>query len=711
MTEWPITPQMEERLTALERVPPAPVWSKAYWLHRRASQRHLDPSWLSRQWSDALHSESVLLPGGAGRTPPRGSGWPSAWPFLSPDDRPSIRADYAHSFPRSAHRLVNEADELKRGRFAYCGSYIEFGGPAEWFKPRADVRSGWLHLQPASFRWIHSLGRAYWLTDDVTYARHALQWLDEWLAIAQDFRSDFWTSTCDTGTRGLCMVSALGYFADVLAEDPPLRRRLGSIAHLHARLVARRREVVGYNHVIWSAHDLALLGLAFEGSSPHARDWQRLGLHELERQVTRQFWGDGVLIEGSCLYQVYVTKLLVEVVNAYDRAGRNAPAILETTVRRSCAALSRLQRPDGRLFLFGDCYRGRDVNLEGSLDEAAWAVRAWCGCREEQAGNGQVAEALWLVPWLFGEHQACRESNNGRVSDEGTAEGPRALGHESGLCSLTSGRSDGVGLTVLVNVADSLEGSVHAHADALSLQFASESGPVLVDSGSFGEAASPMRDFFRGPASHNLVMVDSVPAPRLSGVFHMRPGKRCAADALGALGHVAFCTARDLRFLAAGVKWTRDVVLWRSSAVVVIDRLASGHPFLWRRQFQFAEGGLERVGPVLEWEGTESWQVTLLHSTAPRIVVASGVARPPRGWRSEERGSLSPAPMLVEEGGPSTDLVLVACFSRGDEPALCCHLGGRLSEHRQRVPSWPHGWRIVESGGAHLPELEVMLDG
>ncbi len=665
---------------------------------RPIAQMLLDPLWLERGWracvTEACREDARRC--SAREDPAFG---PHFWPFVCPEDRQQIRDRYAKAFPEKAEATRAEASRCLRGEFTYAGEIVRFPGPDEWFRPLDAHGNAWLHLVPASFRWLNVLGRAHWLTDEPVYAQHAVRLLAKWAHMRQDFRSGFWRSTCDVGTRGLALISALAYFGPVLRETPGTTALLIRLACLHGALVERRAESVGWNHVIWSAHDIALLGLALEGLSPRAMRWRERGLGKLAIEVERQLHEDGVNVEGSALYQVYVTKLLGEVVTAYDRAGFPVHRVVRDALQRSAQAVKRLRRPDGRMFLFGDCYRGPDSNLEATLDESAEQAIAMAGLDGAVYRETTDAEALWLLPWLGESGESPRKRTPIESEDPMSPSTAGVMGSSSGLCTISHADSDGRQLSVCIQAMSSLEGVVHAHADALAVQFASDSGPVVTDSGSFVETADPLRAYFRGPEAHSRIIVDDVPRQHLEGVFRMWPGKDCAVEEVGDDGYLSTCRVRDLYSERHGVAWVRDVLVCGCSAVVILDRLTSVHPIHCRRHFHMPPGVVERRADEIIWTGREEWRVALTSPWSMGWEIAEGQMTPPLGWYTENRGEVCAAPTIVERAEPGRDVVLGAVFSRARTLEVRWVEGDWNASTDSSWFGRPPDWRITQGAG------------
>ena len=158
--------------------------------------------------------------------------------------------------------------------------------------------------------------------------------------------------------------------------------------------------ICGGDHLIWQAHDLALLGLALEPVLDCASAWRIKALEILKAQVNRQFYPDGINFELSIGYQVFVTKLIGEIISSFWKSGRSLPPQIIWRFKQSINVLDLLTRPYLRLPLYGDFYPSHDPNLELSIDEA---IQLLTGLHERLflEGTHIPKNDLPILPWLM----------------------------------------------------------------------------------------------------------------------------------------------------------------------------------------------------------------------------------------------------------------------------------------------------------------------
>jgi uncharacterized heparinase superfamily protein len=214
------------------------------------------------------------------------------------------------------------------------------------------------------------------------------------------------------------------------------------------------------NHLLANAKALVFAGCFLEGQD--AAHWLCMGLKILRQQLPEQILADGAHFERSPMYHALLTQDLLDLINL----GRCYPDLLRTDIDawieiagRMCGWLRTMTHPDGEIALFNDAAFG----IARRPDE----VLAY-------------AEALDIVPI------------------------PTAAG-ASGYVRLENRET-----VVIFDAApigpDYQPG--HAHADTLSFELSHRGHRQIVNSGTSTYEAGEDREYERGTAAHNCLVVD-----------------------------------------------------------------------------------------------------------------------------------------------------------------------------------------------------------
>jgi hypothetical protein len=118
-------------------------------------------------------------------------------------------------------------------------------------------------------------------------------------------------------------------------------------------------------------------------------------------------------------------------------------------------------------------------------------------------------------------------------------------------------------------------GSAHQHVDRLHVSAWLNGKPILGDTGRYTYKPGPWRDYFKGPRSHSIILLDGEPAEQ---------GARVVREPLpisfSELGNYIFCGARATFHpgaisLRGAVPWTRSILYDKRGFAILFDHLVT----------------------------------------------------------------------------------------------------------------------------------------
>ncbi len=511
--------------------------------------------------------------------------------------------------------------------------------------------------------------QAFWLSQDERYAQAATIWMEGWLRCPHRFDHDIWKSTNFVGLRALNLLQGLIGFASYWQRHPQLLRQTLAQLWLHGKLLERRVEYWGYNHLIWNAYDLTLLGMVLQNIFKDAARWAGMGIQIMNREIPRQIAPDGVHVEHSIHYQVFVSKLLGEWIATLWKSGQPIHPEVVWRWNQAIEMLSRLQRSDGSFPLYGDGYRTPDPNIEGSIEEISdflFALHSWLQGAPDKARNPLLPWKIGSAYWLASPQARCQMQGTG-----------------SGI-AIARTREAARELVLPYQVGDSLAGQVHAHADSLSFTLSDEAGAILIDPGGYGEVADEWRTYFRSTYAHNTVVVNGENMSHLQGVYKLTPALHAVLEGCWCWNGWCAWSAYHTNYqrLAARVHHWRTLLLADTELLIVLDYLHGGQPFQVEQVFHFAEGRIEKEADTT-WLWTakgRQWRLFLACSAPAQATLFQGSTAPIRGWSGENRGQPYPIPTLVHRSSGTYRYWLVAAFARPEcqfRPHLTAQIAGK----------------------------------
>ena len=427
-------------------------------------------------------------------------------------------------FPVETPRLIAQADDVCAGRFTIFEQTFAFDTIPDWHcEPRSGKRTPLLHwsqldyLNPdvagdKKFTWELSrhqcfitLGQAYWLTRDEKYAARFVELVTDWITKNPPKQGINWASSLELAFRVIAWVWALHYFADAPSvTNEFLKRMLKSLIQQTQHVETYLSHYFSPNtHLTGEALALLYLGTALP-ELRQAERWRATGRRILLEQLSRQVGRDGVYFERASYYHRYTTDFYTHLSLLSD----DAPTLVKDKLAGLFEHLMWITRPDGSATFYGDDDGGKLVWLSARKTDD-WRDTLATGAALFNRSDwkfvaGEASQSGELL-WLLG-------AESWQTYDALKAEAPTAdfkAFVESGYYTMRDGWEDDASYVLLDSGKHGAMNCGHAHADALSFEFAAAGVTWLIDPGTFtytGNAA--LRNEIRSSFSHNTVSVD-----------------------------------------------------------------------------------------------------------------------------------------------------------------------------------------------------------
>lgn len=349
--------------------------------------------------------------------------------FLEPSCRWEFMETIRTVCPNVESLTISAADRTCAHFFDLLGSgLVPLGDKMDWhmdFKTgyRFDQHRYYAHVRPASYPggydikvpWELSrcqhfvwLGQAYWFTRDEKYAREFVGQVEDWIVSNPWPWGVNWTCTMDVAIRVVNWLWGYHFFRESPSLADAFRLTFYKSLIVHGRHIWHNLENQGD---FTSNHYLAdLLGLIYLGilcsEFKEAQRWREFGLQELEQEMSRQVYPDGVNFEASTAYHRLTTELFLSATILARCNGYNfSPGYMER-LEKMMEFVMCLTKPDGTVPLIGDNDNGRLHRLKvWDPPEREWvdyryllAIGAVLFKRRDfaQAAVGQWEEAFWL---------------------------------------------------------------------------------------------------------------------------------------------------------------------------------------------------------------------------------------------------------------------------------------------------------------------------
>jgi len=584
-------------------------------------------------------------------------------------------------FPEQADALVGRADRAIEGRFDLLGySDVTFGSPIDWrLEPVSGLKTGLEHwstidyLNPAvagdkKLTWelnrhahFVTLGQAYWITGQNRYASAFVEQATSWMDQNPLRLGINWASSLEVSLRSIAWLWAL----HLMADAPPVTSKF--VTRLLKCLIAHGRHVSAYlshyfsanTHLTGEALGLVYLGTALADLS-YARRWKLKGLSILLEQFPLHVRPDGVYFEQSTYYQRYTVDFYTHLALIARTTRLELPDELASRLALAIDHLMWITRPDGTSPLVGDDDGGRLIKLgerppndfRDTLASAAALFHR--GDWKHVAGQAPV-ETLWLLG-----------TDGLREYDGLTAVAPAQTGRafvDGGYFVFRDGWDRTSSYAFIDCGPHGGAGFAHAHADALSFEFAARGTTWFVDPGTFTYTSDAgQRDWFRSSLAHNTTCVDQQTQSISDGTFKW--ARHANATAHEFISNDNFCYVEGshdgYERLTDPVTQTRSFLFVKSSDesslspyLIIRDSFDAKELHQYHTRFQLAAGSIAQCwGNTIVATAPTGQKLSLSSWSSNRSATGSlsgTTAQTGEGWVSIVYGQKHSAPVLESE--------------------------------------------------------------
>lgn len=600
------------------------------WYAAQSAQRARG-TWRSQAIGEAaFHSQLSLPPDRAAvarhfrlRTQPRFC--------FAPEEAAAIAAR-VNAAARAA--TLARADTVCRHVFQFRGQPpASFGAQVDWLHHRQENIDWTWELNRHAY--FVDLGRAFAYTSEARYATEFRSLMLDWLAHnPPGLEAPNWQSVLEVAYRLNVWTWAYYLFRAALDDEALLSCVRG--LWLHGRFLAANLEYASpNNHLLLQAKALAQAGLLFP-EFHGARRWLEHGLAVLWEQMRAQVHADGVHREQAALYHQIITSELLELITLLQHNHLAAPADIRARFERMLEYEHVLIKPNGEIPLVGDSALGDSyVRFDAVAGGAVLFNRpAWAARPPDEA-------TLWLIGL-----QSQPLSEPAEIRSQAFPHG--------GYFIMRHGRArEAAYLLFDCGPFGYPPAPGHGHADALSFELHARGQTLIVDPGVYSyHLGMAWRNFFRGTAAHNTVVVDGQDQTVLLDEWRVvRPARATVHDWVSrdAFDFVAGSHDGYTR-LPQPITHQRQIVFVKFPGYWIVWDQLTGQG---RHQFELlfhlapeAHVALEApTGRARIHVGEEAG--LLIHPLAPVPAdTCAGSETPIQGWVSRFSGEKKPAPVL-----------------------------------------------------------------
>lgn len=453
--------------------------------------------------------------------------------FILPQEKDGLVNTLRRLCPSAEEQIVQAADKVCAHRFDLLGSgecwlgehidwQIDFKTGYRWdpktyyldiryaqYPGGYDIKVPWELSRCQHFAW---LGQAYWLTGDEKYTWEFRAQVEDWIRCNPLRYGVNWVCTMDVALRAVNWLWGYAYFRHSPVLDDAFHLLL------HRSLLAHGRHIL--DNLEWSEkatgnHYLSdIVGLIYLGillpEFKEAQNWRQFGLGELEKEIQKQIYSDGVNFEASTNYHRLSTELFLSATLLAERNGFNFSRIYDERLEQMISVVYAISRPDGTVPVIGDQDNGRVHRLKvWSVPEMEWQdfrpLLALGAVWKNNLDWALIAQDSWEeAVWMFGIHAA---KVHDQINSQSLLPKPISTSLAEGGWYVLRDQNFHVVAELGPNGQNGNGG--HAHNDSLSFDLFCQGQSWICDPGSYLYTADyDARNLFRSTQMHNTVSSD-----------------------------------------------------------------------------------------------------------------------------------------------------------------------------------------------------------
>jgi hypothetical protein len=453
----------------------------------------------------------------------------------------------APGFTAGGARYTAAADAVLAGKLRVFGSEYRFSSTPNWNRdpktgtvaPLAfgktlnyrdeslvgDIKYLW---EPNRHLHLVTLAQAYTQTKERRYVDALRAHVESWLDGCPYLRGPNWTSSLELAIRLINWSIAWqligGFESSAFSGSSGLQFRerwLRSIyQHMHFVRGHFSRYSSANNHLIGEAAGL-FVGAVTWPYWKECRRWADVAQRLLEREARLQNAPDGVNREQAISYQQFVLDFLVIPALAGRAYGQEFSRDYWQRIEAMVEYLASIMDAGGHVPMIGDADDGYAVRLSQEPDFCPYRSLLATGAILFRRGDfkAKAGKLDDKTRWLLGAN--AERDYEALPSEPGALPVRRAFA-DGGYYILGCDFETDQEIRAIVDAGSLgyLSIAAHGHADALAFTLSVGGREFLVDPGTYAyHTQRKWRDYFRGTAAHNTVVVDGENQSVIGGNF------------------------------------------------------------------------------------------------------------------------------------------------------------------------------------------------
>ena len=508
-----------------------------------------------------------------------------------------------------------------------------------------DIKYLW---EPNRHLHLVTLGQAWSLTHENRYLLAIARHLQSWIVQCPYPKGPNWTSSLELAIRLInwsLVWQLIGGLQSPLfsLDETNLRERWLQTIYRHLHFVAGYRSLYSSanNHLIGELSGL-LVGVATWPYWGECKGWATTALVDLQREALRQNAPDGVNREQAISYQQFVLDFLLIAALAGRANAMKFSTHYWQRMELMIEFIGSLMDMSGNVPMIGDADDGYAVRLSGDAAFCPYSSLLATGAiifkRADFKAKTRTLDDK--TRWLLGSSAAKAFDE---LSADARCEPRRRAYPDGGYYILGCDFETPAEVRIVMDVGPLGYGRIaaHGHADALAFTLSIGGREFLIDPGTYAyHTQKKWRDYFRGTAAHNTVVVDNVDQSVAGGNFMWlkRADARCEYWSCDADSDLLIGSHNGYLRLADPVLHRRRLLFKRSSRrLTVTDTLNCKAQHRVTSHWHLAENCRVQIqgNTLMVQSGGRNMTITLREPDG-KFEMRRAQDNPPMGWVSRQ---------------------------------------------------------------------------
>jgi hypothetical protein len=253
--------------------------------------------------------------------------------FINSNEQKKRAREIREHFPKTILNTMHFADQTSKNTFDLLGSgpfcfqkkidwHLDFKSGYRWnpktlsaflrydeLEKKYDIKIPW---ELSRFQHTQALGKAYWLSGDEKYAQTFVEQMLHWIQDNPLERGVNWVCPMDVAIRLVNWIWGYHFFENSPSFTSNAKNIFFKSVYVHARFVYNNPETgpPTSNHYLSNLVGLIYAGISFPGFK-ESQKWLKFALLNLEKEIQKQVYPDGVDYEASIPYHRLVLEMLL----------------------------------------------------------------------------------------------------------------------------------------------------------------------------------------------------------------------------------------------------------------------------------------------------------------------------------------------------------------------------------------------------------------